>query len=236
MLVLNVYQTAMATKQDVSARHCVIIQLPCCDEEAILKYLYEHVHVYSWILREDKEIRMIRLCVWWRETDYEQFSTSPLRSFLKRLKKKQGKAGYEKMSISRTLTTNEGVHVLCNGDLQCISKYYTEGLLYKYLREVLSLELSLKVESSPTKEKCNHILQMTSGLDISTKLDLLQKFASTIVPQVKRELDFYQCPPKEEKPYILPNPPSPSSSLTTEPGTPHPIHSIPIVSDLDVFL
>ena len=40
---------------------------------------------------------------------------------------------------------------------------------------------------------------MTSNLDMSTKLDLLQKFASTIVPQVKRELDFYQRPPEEEK-------------------------------------
>ena len=226
-------KTVMATQRDISARHCVIIQLPCCDEERILKYLYKHVHVYSWILREDKEIGMIRLCVWWRESNYKLFSTSPLRLFLKRLKNKAGR--HEKISISRTLTTNEGVHVLCNGDLQCISKYYTEGLLYKYLREVLSLQLSQKVESSPTKEKCNYILQMTSSLDTSTKLDLLQKFTSTIVPQVKRELDFYQCPP-EEKPYILPNPPSPSSSLITEPGTPRPIHSIPIVSDLDVFL
>ena len=63
MLVLNAYQIVMATQQDISARHCVIIQLPCCDEEAILKYLYEHVHVYSWILREDKETEMVRLCV-----------------------------------------------------------------------------------------------------------------------------------------------------------------------------
>ena len=221
-------KAVMATQQDVSARHCVIIQLSCCDEEAILKYLYEHVHVYSWILREDKEIGMVRLCVWWRESDYKLFSTSPLRSFLKRLKNKAGR--HEKISISKPLTTKEGVHVLCNGDLQCISKYYTEGLLYKYLREVLSLELSQKVESSTTKEKCNHILQMTSSLDMSTKLALLQKFASTIVPQVKRELDFYQRPP-EEKPYILQDPPSP---LIAEPGTP--VHSIPIVSELDVFL
>ena len=59
---------------------------------------------------------------------------------------------------------------------------------------------------------------------------LLQKFALTIVPQVKRELDFYQRPP-EEKPYILQDPPS---LLIAEPGTP--VHSIPIVSELDVFL
>ena len=239
MLVLNVYQIVMTTQQDVLARHCVIIQLPCCTKERILKYLYEHVHVYSWILREDKEIGMVLLCVWWRESDYKLFSTSPLRSFLKRLK---NKAGQEKISISKPLTTKEGVHALCNihalcnRDVQYISKYYAEGPLYMYLREALSLEPPQMVESSPKKEKCNHILQMTSGLDMSTKLDLLQKFASTILPQVKRELHFYQSSPKEEKPYTLPNPPSPSSSLITEPGTPRPIHSIPIVSDLDVFL
>ena len=226
----DVWQTAMAKQQDVLARHCVVIELHRADEERILKYLYEHVYSYQWILREDKEIGMVRLCVWWREGDYKQFSTSPLRSFLKRLK---NKAGYEKMSISKTLTTKEGVHVLCNGDLQCISKYYAEGPLYVYLREVLSLEPPQMVESSPRKEKCNHILQMASSLDMSTKLDLLQKFTSTIVPQVKRELDFYQRVP-EEKPCILPDPPSP---LITEPGSPCSIpRSIPIVSELDVFL
>ena len=228
MLVLNVYQTVMATQQDVSARHCVIIQVPCCDEERILKYLYEHVHVYSWILREDKEIGMVRLCVWWRESDYKLFSASPLRSFLKRL---MNKTGHERTSISKPLTTEEGVHALCNRDVQCISKYYAEGPLYMYLREVLSLEPPQMVESSPKKEKCNHILQMTSSLDISTKLDLLQKLTSRIVPKVKRELGFYQPPPPEEKPYILKDPPSP---LFGEPGTP--VHSIPIVSELDVFL
>ena len=207
-------QTVMATQQDVLARHCVIIELHRADEERILRYLYEHVYSYQWILREDKETGMIRLCIWWREGDYKQFSTSPLRSFLKRLK---NKAGYEKMSISKTLTTKEGVHGLCNGDLQCISKYYAEGPLYMYLREVLSLDPPQMVESSPKKEKCNYILQMVSSLDMSTKLDLLQKFTSSIVPQVKRELDFYQSVPEEKPPYILPNPPSP---LFTDPGNP----------------
>ena len=114
MLVLNVYQTVMATQQDVLARHCVVVELLQADEERILKYLYKHVYSYQWILREDKETGMVRLCIWWREGDYKQFCTTPLRSFLKRLK---NKAGYEKMSISKTLTTKAGVHDLCNGDL-----------------------------------------------------------------------------------------------------------------------
>ena len=165
-LVLNVRQAVMATQQDVLFKHCVVIELRRSDEERILKYLYEHVYSYQWILREHKETEMIRLCVWWREGEHRQFCNSPLRSFLKRLK---NKAGYEKIITSKTLTTKEGVHVLCNGDLKCISKYYAEGPLYVYLREVLSLEPPQMVELFPEKEKCNRILQMTSTLDMPAK-------------------------------------------------------------------
>ena len=203
----------MAT-QDVLSRHCVIIELELVDEERIVKYLYEHVYSYNWILREDKEAGKVRLCVWWREDECRQFCTTPLRSFLKRLK---NKAGYDKIIISRTLTTEGGVQTLCNGVLDCISKYYVEGPLYVYLRELLS----------PEKEKCNRILQMVSTLDMSAKLDLLQKFTSSLVPQVKQQLDVHL---PEEKPYVLPDSPSP---LITEHGS---LCSVPIVSELDVFL
>ena len=207
----HVCLSVMATHKDVSFSHCVIIELKRVDEEQILKYLYEHVYSYQWILREDKETESIRLCVWWRESEYKLFCTSPLRSFLKRLRYK---GGYEKIHITKTLTTKAGIDSLCNGDHNCISKYYAEGPLYMYLREVLSLGPPQIMESSPGKEKRNHIIQMVSSLDTLSKLDLLQKLASTIVPQVKRELDFYQRPP-EENPYILPDPPSP---LITEPS------------------
>ena len=221
-LVLNVRQAAMATQQDVSLRHCVVIKLHCADEERILKYLYEHVYSYQWILREDKETESICLCVWWRENDCRLFCTSPLRSFLKRLK---NKAGYEKIHISNTLTTKEGIHTLCNDDLGCISKYYAEGPLYVYLREALSLEPPQMVEFSPEKEKCNRILQMTSTLRMPAKLDLLQKFTSALVPQINQQLDT-------SRPHILPDPPSP---LITEPAD-SPPHPIPIVSEFDPFL
>ena len=220
----------MATQQDyhslsyVLSRHCVIFELELADEGEIMRYLYEHVYSYNWILREDKEVGKIRLCVWWREKDCRLFCATPLRSFLKRLK---NKAGYEKIHISRPLTTKEGVHTLCNDDLGCISKYYAEGPLYVYLREVLSLEPPQMVESSPEKEKCNRILQMTSTLDMPAKLDLLLKFTSALVPQIKQQLDV-----NTSRPYILPDPPSP---LTTEPPG-SPCQPIPIVPELDVFL
>ena len=219
----------MAT-QDVLHMHCVVIELELVDEGRIVKYLYEHVYSYNWILREDKEAGKVRLCVWWREEEYKQFCTTPLRSFLKRLK---NKAGYDKIIISKTMTTEEGVQTVCNGALGCISKYYVEGPLYPYLREVLSFDPPQNVESSPgrtdQKEKCNLILQMTSTLDISTKLNLLQKLTSAILPQVKQKLHDNQWL-SEEKPYILPDQPSP---LITEPGSPR---SIPVVSELDCFL
>ena len=218
----NVRQSVMATQKDVLFRHYVIIELQRANEERILKYLYEHVYSYQWILREDKETESICLCVWWRENECRLFCTSPLRSFLKRLK---NNAGYEKIRISRTLTTKEGIDTLCNDDLGCISKYYAEGPLYVYLREVLLLEDPPMVELSPEKEKCNRILQMASTLYMPAKLDLLQKFTSALVPQINQQLDT-------SKPYILPDPPSP---LITEPPD-SPTHPIPIISEFDPFL
>ena len=222
------------TAQGVLSRHCVIIELERTDQERIVKYLYEHVYSYNWLLREDKGDGKIRLCVWWREDCYRQFCTSPLRSFLKRLK---NKAGYDKINISKQLTTKEGVHAFGDGVLGGISKYYAEGPLYIYLRDLLSLESSPIETYSPEKEKSNRILQTASTLSMPAKLDLLQKFASLLVPEVKQKLeDKPQVPEVEQKlqteSHIIPEPPSP---LITEPGTPLP-PSNPMVSEHDVFL
>ena len=148
-------QTAMdeQTKQEVLSRHCVIIHLERTDQERIVKYLHEHVYSYNWLLRKDKGDGKIRLCVWWREDCYRQFCNSPLRSFLKRL---GNKAGYDKINISKQLTTKEAVHASDDG----ISKYYAEGPLYIYLRDLLSLESSPIETYSPEKKKCNRILPL----------------------------------------------------------------------------
>ena len=216
----RVYQAVMA-----SQKHCVVITLQLVDEERIVKYLYEHVYSYNWILKQEREAKKVRICVWWREDEYRQFCITPLRSFLKRLK---NKAMYDKMDISKMMTTNEGVQAVCQGVLGSISKYYLEAPLYPYLRKLLSFEPPQSGEISDIrtnqKEKCNLILQMVAGLDIPSKLGMLQKFTSIIVPQVKQELRQYQH--ESER-----NPPSP---LITEPGSPL---SNPIVSELpDPFL
>ena len=220
------------TTQGVLSRHCVIVELERVDQDQIVKYLYEHVYSYNWLLKEEDE--KIRLCIWWREDDHRQFCTSPLRSFLKRLK---NKAGYDKINISKQLTTKEGVHALCDGVHGRISKYYAEGPLYIYLRDLLSFESPPIETYSPEKEKCNRILRTASTLSTAAKLDLLQKFASLLVPEVKQRLeDKPQVPDVEQKlqaeSYILPEPPSP---LITEPGTSLP-PSNPMISEHDVFL
>ena len=220
------------TTQGVLSRRCIIIELERTDQEQIVKYLHEHVYSYNWLLREDKGDEKIRLCVWWREDCYRRFCTSPLRSFLKRLK---NKGGY--VNISRELTTKEGVHAFGEGILGGITKYYAEGPLYIYLRDLLSLESSPIETYSPEKEKCNRILQTASTLSMPAKLDLLQNFASLLVPEVKQKLeDKPQVPEVEQKlqdeSHIIPEPPSP---LITEPGTPLPPFN-PMISEHDVFL
>ena len=185
--------------------HCVVIELELVDEERILKYLYEHVYSYNWILREDKEAKKARICVWWREEEYKRFCTTPLRSFLKRLKIK---AGYDKIPISREMTTEEGVQTMCNGALHCISKYYLEDPLYPYLREVLSFDPPENAEFTRDRttqnEKRDLILRIVGTLDISTKLDVLQRITAATVPAVKHMLHINKWVSEVNE-----NPPSP---------------------------
>ena len=166
--------------------HCVVIELERVDEGQILKYLYQHVYSYNWILKEDEETDKVRVCVWWREEDYRQFCTTPLRSFLKRLK---NKAVYDSIKISKRISTEEGIQTVCKGVRGSISKYYLEAPLYPYLRGLLSVDPpGIEEQESNPYTKCNRILKMVDTLDISTKLDLLQKITTAVVPQVNQRL------------------------------------------------
>ena len=114
---------------------CVVIELERADEGRLLKYLSEHVYSYNWILKENEEDSKVRVCVWWRKEDHKQFSTTPLRSFLKRLKNKT----MFDLEISGRMTT-EGVQRVCKGVCGSISKYYLEAPLYPYLSGLLSVD------------------------------------------------------------------------------------------------
>ena len=207
----QVSQSVMASHQALALKHCVVITLELVHEERIVNYLHEHTYSYNWILKQDRENSKVRICVWWREDEYRQFCTTPLRSFLKRLK---NKARYDKMDISKIMTTDEGVQIVCQGVSGSISKYYLEEPLYPYLRDLLSFDLPRNPEVSRNrtdqKGKCNLILQMIAPLDNLTKINLLQKLATSILPQVSQQLQLFE----DENSYILPDPPSP---LITEP-------------------
>ena len=168
--------------------HCVVVELKRVDEGQILRYLYEHVYSYNWILKEVEETDKVRLCVWWREEDYRQFCTTPLRSFLKRLR---NKTAHDSIIISKKMSTEEGIQAVCKGVRGSISKYYLEAPLYPYLRGLLSVDespLGIEERELRPNTKCNLILKMVDTLDISAKLDLLQKITATVVPQVNQRL------------------------------------------------
>ena len=207
----------MATCQSLQ-RKCVVITLNLVDEERIVKYLYEHIYSYNWILKGDRAAGKVRICVWWREDEYKLFSITPLRSFLKRLKLK---TKYDKIDITRTMSTDDGVQKVCQGERDSISNYYLEGPLYPRLRELLAFGLSQNPEFDHDRivhnriekdGKVNLIFQIMASLDICTKINLLQKLAASILPEVN-----------QLQHYILPHPPSPlcteppSSLLCTEP-------------------
>ena len=105
---------------------CVVIELERSDEGCLVKYLYKHVCSYNWILKEVEETDKIRVCVWWREEKYRLFSTTPLRSFLKRV---NNKMSVDTVKISKKISTEEGVQRVCKGAPASISKYYLEAPL-----------------------------------------------------------------------------------------------------------
>ena len=185
---------------------CVVIELERVDEERLLKYLWERVYCYNWILKEDEGSSKVWVCVWWRK-DYKQFSTTPLRSFLKRLKNKTMFGP----KISERVRTEEGVQRVCKGVCGSISKYYLEEPLYTHLRGLLSVEYP-EIGKSDSDDPNAPII--SPKLDISAKLDLLLKMTATIAEQVKRLSEVDENVPS---PLITHTGESTPSSLFTEP-------------------
>ena len=155
---------------------CVVIELERADEGRLLKYLYEHVYSYNWILKEAEETDKIRVCVWWKEEDYRMFCTTPLRSFLKRLK---NKTTADSIKISPKMSTEEGVQKVCKGIPASISKYYLEAPLYPYLRGLLSVDRPTAGEIPSNRSTPN------------AKADFILRTVDTIWI-FRRRLNFYR--------------------------------------------
>ena len=195
MSIRHVCQSTMTSHSS-----CVVIELERADEGRLLKYLHEHVYSYNWILKEAEETGKVRACVWWREEEHRLFSTTPLRSFLKRLK---NKTVHDTIKISQKISTEEGIQKVCNGIPGSISKYYLESSLYPYLRGLLAVDLppvdelpcdrtdrstvgELPSDRADANIKVNRILRTVDTLDISARLDLLRGIATGVAERTKK--------------------------------------------------
>ena len=92
---------------------CVLFEFNGANQEkqTVLKYLEKNDQIYNWIVTE---LNKIRACIWWNGN--VRFSVTPLRSFLKRLKRK-----IPDLEISRKISTREGVMRVYDGNVPVLS-------------------------------------------------------------------------------------------------------------------
>ena len=92
---------------------CVLFEFSGSNQEkqTVLKYLEKNDQIYNWIVTE---LNKIRALIWWNGN--VQFSVTPLRSFLKRLKRKM-----PDLEISRKMSTRDGVMRVFDGNVPVLS-------------------------------------------------------------------------------------------------------------------
>ena len=177
----------------MDASRCVVIEFDGTGQEPLIRYLSKNSLSYNWIVTAFDDF-ITRVCVWWAKN--VEFSTTPLRSFLKRFKNKMTIDSYFK--ISRKMSTQEGVRKVYGGNgpamltldaLQRSSIYYLTSPVREH---VIGLQLQ-----EPNNEEPNNEEEPTNEeikVDDSTKLDLLLKITTRIATQVKKlsQLDALQ--------------------------------------------
>ena len=189
----------------MDATRCVVIEFDGISQEALLKFLSKNYDSYNWILTVfDK----IRVCVWW--TKNVEFSTTPLRSFLKRFKSKM--PIHSHLKISRKMTTQEGVQKVYNGNcpvmltLDVLQQSSISYLVRPVRAHVIGLQLIKPTYEEPSNEEPNNEEPSNEEpdnkepnneepseetykeikVDDSAKLDLLLKITARIATQVKK--------------------------------------------------
>ena len=156
---------------------CVVIETAPSDEERVLKYLSHKTHksMYNWILKENDKIRV---WVWWEKRIWKEFSSTPLRSFLKRL----GKKSTYPITISHRMSTDAGVQRVCDHKSGSISEYHLESKLLWHLRGLLAGEAPGMADDG--NQNVSDVVKMKHT--IVTKLDLILKNIVNILTQLKR--------------------------------------------------
>ena len=191
----------------MDSSRCVVIEIESQNEIPLLRYLRKNEKLYNWLFGEADKTQV---CVWWMKN--VEFSKTPLRSFLKRLKSKTIKeSGRSHLKISRKMSTKDGitkVYSILNlyaqyGVLRNNSRNTLDYVhLDKSVREVIIEEFSLfsndpgsseREEETEIKEPDSKIKEPkieepkidSNKANISTKLDLMM----TIITEVKKLLE-----------------------------------------------
>ena len=213
----------------MDASRCVVIEFDGASQETLLKYLSKNYDSYNWILTAFDEIRV---CVWWMKN--VEFSTTPLRSFLKRFKSKMPIDSY--LKISRKMTTHEGVRKVYNGNgpVMLTLDVLQRGSIYYLTRPVREHVIGLQLvkpsneeptppaeeteepnneEPTPSTEETNK----ETKVDDSVKLDLLLKITARIATEVKKLSQLVAVQPVIEPIEVMEDT---SSSLITHADVP----------------
>ena len=180
----------------MDASRCVVIEFGGASQETLLKYLSKNYDGYNWIVTAFSEVRV---CIWW--TKNVEFSTTPLRSYLKRFKNKMPVDSYFK--ISRKMSTQEGIRKVYgkNGPailtLDALQRSCIYHLTSPVREHVVGLQLqepnNEELKEEPTNEEPLIVddppmfdKDREFKLDISNKVDLLLKFTARITTEVKK--------------------------------------------------
>ena len=168
----------------MDSSRCVVIELGSQDEIPLLRYLTKNKEQYNWIFGETDKTRA---CVWWMKN--VEFSTTPLRSVLKRLKSKSIKdSGSSHLKISRKMSSKDGVLRVVNNIHEVLQNWKNQ--LNRSVREVI-MELNSEIKEPDNEIKEPKIEEPKveedpNRVNISTKLDLLLKITARIATQVKK--------------------------------------------------
>ena len=158
----------------MDSSRCVVIGIEPPAEELLLKYLSDRKRNYNWIMKENDETRpKVRVCVWWKKEEYKEFSATPLRSFLKRIKNKY----VYPPEVSKRITTASGVRAVCDNVHGSISKYHLEGELLSRLGDLLLKKAADENESVAGSADSNTSI-------IMTKLNILLGIVDVIAQHV----------------------------------------------------
>ncbi len=154
--------------------HCVLITTDEHIWANILPYLFKKREEYNWILNRPKDSKKfpndkIEVFVWW--SGKAMFSATPLRSYLKRLKQKDGvrnKKRKECFEISKRIKTKSILKKLIQS---AGTHYWDDSFIGKELSEYLEagvLRLKKVSESEVTKELSAEVVEQQSEPQPST--------------------------------------------------------------------